>query len=196
MSLTEFKKSLKDMYDCLVEDAKKIIEQIENYKKSPLTNKTSLSGFNAFDYVTPFDCDLQKNSTIAAVKQAYNDLYSTGGVYIFLMTKDYNVTSDFNHVNYGAQLKNANSKNTLYTGEILYIGKAEKFLGRMHQHFHIDNNRTGSLKLLAEPRKGLIGNFTIYAFQVKKKYKQYMQPIIATVEKYLHKNLEYLVGNK
>lgn len=123
-------------------------------------------------------------------------LSSKKGIYVFIMTTNYQRTSKFNHVYYGAPLRDL-TITTFSSGVILYLGTAKSILTRMHQHFATDNdyNRTGSLKLGSINRQSLLGSFMIYAFCIKEKYAKYYPLIGPTVEKYLHNNLSVLVGN-
>ena len=185
-----FDEAIKNLHTFLENDAKDIINLLSNYQKQPITAKTSIK-LNAFDVVVPFTYDPVSGT------QANKDLNGRKGNYIFVMTKQYNVPDNFNNVYSGAPL-NDSSLTVINNGDVLYLGTAKSILTRMHAHFDKDReeNSTGSLKLGSDERKGIQGYFTVYAFCIKKKYNKYYPIIGPFVEKYLHENINVLMGNK
>ena len=184
-----FEISLNDLNTYLEQDAKDIINILNTYKTSRITTKTSIS-LNAYDCVVPFTVDPVKKT------KANKDLTKKRGNYIFVMTSSYTRQKDFNNVYSGAPLKDS-SISVFNKDDILYVGTAKSLLSRMHQHFKKDDkyDHTGSLKLGADERKTINGSFVVYAFCIKDKYKDYCSIIGPKVEKYLHENLNVLVGN-
>lgn len=185
----DFDDAIDELNKYLEDDAKEIVNYISNYKSilppSPINIK-----LNAFDEIIFFNRDPIKGTPENKL------LSSKKGIYVFIMTTNYQRTSKFNHVYYGAPLRDL-TITTFSSGVILYLGTAKSILTRMHQHFATDNdyNRTGSLKLGSINRQSLLGSFMIYAFCIKDKYAKYYPLIGPTVEKYLHNNLSVLVGN-
>ena len=184
-----FEESLKALDAYLNADAQAIKDLLTQYRTNPITVKTAIN-LNAYDYVVPFSTDPIKGV------QANKDLAAKNGNYVFVITKSVTRRKDFNNVWAGAPLKDSSVK-VFNPNDILYLGTASKFLARMHQHFAKDYeyNRTGSLKLGSDERNNLLGNIIVYAFCIRKKYKDYYPFIGPKVEKYLHENLPVLVGN-
>lgn len=183
-----FDNLIADVNEILTNDAKKICELINSYKKNPIKAPTEIE-LEIFDKVVPFEKDPEDGTEF---KKA---LSNRKGVYIFLITSFINIDGKFNRVYYGAKLNDINIS-SFNTGDILYVGKAKSFLRRMHQHFSAakEDNKTGSLKILSKEREKLVGHFTIYAFCIKLKYKDFYDIIASTVEKEIRKELKPLVG--
>lgn len=184
-----FDDAIDELNKYLEDDAKAIVNYISNYKSNLPPSPINIK-LNAFDEIIFFNRDPIKGTPENKL------LSSKKGIYVFIMTTNYQRTSKFNHVYYGAPLRDL-TITTFSSGVILYLGTAKSILTRMHQHFATDNdyNRTGSLKLGSINRQSLLGSFMIYAFCIKDKYAKYYPLIGPTVEKYLHNNLSVLVGN-
>ena len=191
-----FDSTIKDLNLFLEDDAKSIANLLEDYKTNPIKEISSIT-LNAYDFVVSFNVEPEYDTQKSNAYKAFKNLKGKRGNYVFVMTKDYERESNFNSVHGGAQLNNKSIKKFL-KNDYLYIGTAKSLVSRMHQHYECDHeySKTGSLKLGSNARKTLNGHFVIYAFCIKNDYKEYYSIIGPKVEKYLHDNLDFLVGNK
>lgn len=184
-----FDELIAQLNERLIEDSKEICALIDECKNDPKSNPFEIK-LESFDEVVPFNNHPTDDTVI---KKA---IRGKAGVYIFLMTSNYHRNLNFNDVPYGAKLKD-DSVLDFKQGSILYVGRASSFSDRMSEHFSdtSESNHTGSLKIFSEPRKSLIGNFTVYAFCIKSKYKKYYEIIAPTVESAIRERLKPIVGN-
>ena len=173
-------------------DANEICNLVKKFLQKPLNvDTTNKLDMDAFDSVSCFNYDPVRGTGV------YKDLYGKRGVYIFVMDDDYPVPSDFGEATKCAPLRR--NVTNFHKGEILYIGKTQSMLTRMHEHFSSDNERrgTGSIKLGSVHRSGLKEMVLVYAFQINKTYRQLYEMIGGTIEDKLHENFkDYILGNK
>lgn len=191
-SILPYQYLIEEMKERIDLDASEICKLVNSYSQNPLEIDVQVSlKLFAFDSVCCFNYDPIENTKV------HDILYSTRGIYVFIMNNDYSVPEDFDEAIKGAPLrKNIKS---FKKGEILYIGKTDSFLTRMHQHFEKDNelNKTGAIKLGSAHRKGLKEKVLIYAFQINKNYRKLYEMIGSTTERRLHDYFEnYILGNK
>lgn len=192
--LSEFpyEQLINEMKRRIESDANEICNLVKKFLQKPLnvgtTNKLDL---DAFDNVSCFNYDPVGGTCV------YKDLYGKRGIYIFVMNGDYSVPSDFGEAIKCAPLRR--DVTAFHKGEILYIGKTQSMLKRMHEHFSSDNERhgSGSIKLGSAHRSGLKEKVLVYAFQINKAYRKLYEMIGGTIEDKLHDNFkDYLLGNK
>ena len=187
----EFDELINKINQEIENDCKQIISKVYTYQQNRTSINASLSG-NAFDIVIP----VSPKSTTQCFKQSdFSALKGKAGVYIFIFDDQCSIMPGFNKPNsYRAKLRDE-SKKQFIKGEVLYIGKCKQLDFRMKSHMdNSETNRVGSLKLLVDERKNLIGNFTAYFFCLKDNYVDYYSIIATKAEKYLRENLQPLVG--
>ncbi len=187
----EFDELINKINQEIENDCKQIISKVDTYKQNKTSINENLSG-NAFDIVIP----VSPKSTTQCFKQSdFSALKGKAGVYVFIIDVACQIMPGFNKPNkYRAKLRDENRKQFI-KGDVLYIGKCKQLDFRMKSHMdNSETNRVGSLKLLVDERKNLIGNFTAYFFCLKDIYVDYYSIIATKAEKYLRKELSPLVG--
>lgn len=178
----EFNELITQINKEIENDCKQIISKIDTYKLNKVSSIENLSG-NAFDKVIPVS---PKPTTQCFKKSDCSDLKGKAGVYIFIIDSQCEIIDGFNKPNtYRAKLRDE-SKTQFVKGDVLYIGKCKQLDFRMKSHMDkSETNRVGSLKLLADERRNLIGNFTAYFFCLKDNYVDYYSIIATKAEKFL-----------
>ena len=122
---------------------------------------------------------------------------NSSGVYVFVVTEPVTLKRDeFNKVAYASPMKeNFNGK--FLGNDTLYVGKSEnEIYKRVNSHIVNNVEKTYLLRLNDKYRKKLYKKTKVYVFVLKEEYQKYAKMIVASVEGYLHKNLEPKVGTK
>ena len=171
-------KPLFETIDAKISDDLLIIESVlSNFYSEDIFIPLKTNFFAGF-YVISDDVTKQRNYAL------WKSMWSKSCVYVFVATKIIffppGVTKHKNR-----KVRNANE------GERVYVGKSEKALKRIHDHFS-DSFDDSSLCLGAHPEWK--NSLKMFIFILKCDYSDYKKYILDKMEELMHKKLDPAIG--
>ena len=92
----------------------------------------------------------------------------------------------------GISLHKGQNDRKIRTGQMVYVGKTESALSRIHSHYSRNQSKS-SLHLGYESNLKAISK--MYLFILKNEFSDYKKYILETMEEYMHRELKIAIGN-
>lgn len=155
------------------------------------TNDTITIGetikMNAFDNYLVINNDIKEGQNKKKIR-------GRKGIYVFKMIDEYNVEDKFNEFPYSAKQKNLKIR-IFKKSEILYVGKSNTLIKRVHEHYSSSAGSPYSLKLGWDIRNKLKKSSIMIIFLLKKEYENLSNLLLPITEEMLHEKLKPLTGS-